>query len=189
MKRLGLSLHAWAAVAALTFGSTVGSTVGFGLGTAHAETAWQELKSPTCKSSIQFPGKPTEQKQKVPSAAGELDATMYLFESAGGTGAFVLMCNDYPKDLVDKATSDKILAGARDGAAKQMEGKVVSEKKLTLGGFPGLEVEIDTGEFRYTARLILAKTRLHQAVSMMKRDKPNPGDTRKFLDSLKLDAP
>jgi hypothetical protein len=156
---------------------------------AHADPAWKELKSAPCKSAIQFPGAPQEQKQKVPSAAGELDATMYLLESEGGAGAYLLMCNDYPKDLVDKAAADKVLDGARDGSAKQMDGKVIGEKKITVNGFPGREIEIDTGEFRYVARLVLAKARLHQAVAMSKTDKQKPADTRKFLDSLKIDAP
>jgi len=158
-------------------------------GVAHADTAWKELKSARCKSAALFPGTPQEQKQKVPSEVGEIEATMYLLEAEGGVGAFLLMCNDYPKDLAEKAAPDKVLDGARDGSAKQMEGKVVSEKKITVNGFPGRELEIATSEFRYFARLVLAKHRLHQAVIMMKTDKVKPEDTRKYLDSLKVEAP
>jgi hypothetical protein len=156
---------------------------------ASAEVAWKELKSARCKSAILFPGTPQEQKQQVPSDAGTLDAYLYILETPGGDGAYLLMCSDYPKDLMDKATPDAVLDRARDGSAKEMEGKVGAEKKITVNGFPGREFEISTAQFTYTARLVLAKHRLHQAVFIVKSDKGKSPDTRKYLDSLKVEAP
>ena len=167
----------------------------FALGLGYAATAqaqaWVDFKDPTCKCAATFPGKPTEKRQKVPTnnkEIGDLEAVMYLYEGPGGTSAYLMMYNDYPKEKAQAADPQKVLDGARNGAAEKINGKILSEKKITINGQPGRELEIDGGQLKYYARIVLAnKTRLYQAIVVMQKDVAKPADVRKFLDSFKVD--
>jgi hypothetical protein len=177
-----MALRAGLAVAALVVGMVVAG------GTAQAQ-AWKNFKSASCKCSATFPGAPTEKRQKVPTEqVGDLEAVMYLLETPDKTGAYLMMYNDYPKDKTKNADPQKVLNGARDGAAAKIKGKVLSEKKITINGQPGRELEIEGGALKYYARIVLSnKTRLYQAIVVMQKDKAKPADVRKFLDSFKVD--
>src|SRR6185295_9588445 len=98
-----------------------------------------------------------------------VDATIthiYMSKDTTKTPPFVYTVSfgDYPKEkFTDKDSEKKILDADRDGFVKAVNGKVLSEKSVTLDSRPGREVEIsaDSGQSRYFFREYLVETRIY----------------------------
>ena len=118
---------------------------------------WKEFTSKEGGFTVLMPGTPKEQTQKFATQVGDIEAKMFQLEAKPGQ-AYVMAYADYPEAVVKKSNPDKILDGARDGAAKKINGKVASEKKITLEKHPGREVEIEgPGNILIRVRVFLVK--------------------------------
>lgn len=78
------------------------------------------------------PEKPKEKNQTIPTEVGDIKVFMLIYEAPDGDSAFVMAYTDYPKELVAKSNTEAMLDVARDGAAKKIGGKVVSETKTSI---------------------------------------------------------
>lgn len=106
--------------------------------------------------TVNFPGSqaPTEKDRTTPK--GNLNHTALLDL---GNAAYVTAWADMGEL---EAEADKVLDGARDGALGSMNAKLLSEKKLTIGGFPArlLDIESSQPHLRGKAMIILRDQRL-----------------------------
>jgi hypothetical protein len=135
--------------------------------------------------TVQMPGQPKEQTNKVNTAIGPID--VHLFVSAPDPNtAYIVGYSDYPEEMIKKSDSQKILDGARDGAVKNVNGKLDSEKKITIDGHPGRDFSIATEHFEGRDRIYLVNNRLYQVMMVGSRDFVTSKDAEKFLDSFKL---
>ena len=84
----------------------------------------------------------------------------------------------------DEALLDEAVRGMRtDGDVK----RVVREEKITVSGFPAREVEfLATDGGTYTARVIVADTRLYIVIGGGRFVRPGNANVRRFLDSFKV---
>ena len=166
---------------------------------AGPQIKYQEYKSDVGRFSVVGPGKPTVTKTKVPTAAGVIDYHIIMFtdKSAACGGALrgcVMMASyaDYPAAIIKKSNPEKILDGGRNGAVKKVKGRLVSEKKIKLAGFPGRDIKVEApaprvgGKMIIYARIFMVQNRMFmfQALSMA-RQATNP-NMQKFLDSIKV---
>jgi hypothetical protein len=82
------------------------------------------------------------------------------------------------------------LNSASDGAVKNINGKVASERDITNGSYPGKEIvgsgSKDEKDIEFTIRLYWAKSRLVQTLYLAEKGKTNQKNAAKFLDSLKI---
>jgi hypothetical protein len=158
-------------------------------GTASA-AEWKEFESKTGKCAVMMPGTPTENKQTFPTDAGPVEATLYMLESDGGDVAYLMGFNDFPADLVAQSDPNTMLDGARDGAVKNVGGKLLEEKKITINGYPGREIKVsaqgENGENIVYARVYLVKNRLYQALVVFPKKILRQADVTKFLTSFRL---
>jgi hypothetical protein len=164
-----------------------------GSGTAASVDQWQTFSSKEGGFTLSLPGKPQEQRQPVGTAAGSVNAIMYIAE-VGGT-AFGVGYGDYPGSAVN-VDPQAVLKGARDGAAKNVNGTVVTEKPIELAGYPGLEIVVETpasakvpGGAMYRARLYLVGNRLYQVIYVALKKDDHPDEYQKLFDSFQLDKP
>ena len=69
-----------------------------------------------------------------------------------------------------------------------MGGTLASERKITLGGFPGRELRVEKirGDMILVCRLFLADDRLYQALVVMPRAKEAPEAVQPFLEGFQL---
>ena len=162
-----------AAAAALVFSAT-----------ARAEE-WKEQSLKDCQCTASFPGTPQTRTQKMQSAVGSLDSTMFLLE-VPGQAFYALAYVDYPKELAAKP--DELLDGARDGAVAKIKGQLKTENKITLAGAPGRELRIEApGDVVLQARIYLVNQRLYQSIVVVQKGRADAPENKKFLESFKFD--
>jgi hypothetical protein len=149
----------------------------------------QELKSDSGKFSITAPGELKEELQSVDTDVGKIDIHMYTLEKSGR--AYVVGYSDYPQEMINQTDPQKLLDGGRDGAMKNVSGKLIKEKKITLKENPGRELVLDgtsaSGqEATIMARLFLVGNRLYQVMVVTPKGADSSSETSDFLGSFKL---
>src|SRR5262249_10809830 len=156
-----------------------------GLASVAAADEWKTYNSTSGRYSVQFPGTPKEVTQRMDTEAGSIDATIASLE---GPGAFYAIAyNDYPKDVTAKQTPDQLLDKAQKGAVDKVKGKLLNQKKVQAGGYPGRELQIQApGDLEIAEHVYLVKNRLYQVLVVSPKGKAAPGDTKKFLDSFQF---
>jgi hypothetical protein len=150
------------------------------------QPAWVTLSPPGAGFSVEVPGSAKESTLNVPSPAGQLAAHVYQVSSPDGRMEYDVVYSDYPSGII--LQPDGALNGARDGAVKQVGGRLLSEQKLMLGEFPGKEIRIEVATNRIAARqrFYLVKLRLYQLVLLVPLGTPEPTDADRFFNSFKL---
>jgi len=81
--------------------------------------------------TVEMPGKPTKQAQDVPSPAGKATGQMFTLDK--GSEAYILAYHEFPESISNLNIDPKVLLkGASDGAVKNIDGKVTTERALHL---------------------------------------------------------
>jgi hypothetical protein len=149
-----------------------------------APPGWREFTIPAGRFSVLMPGTPKTTRRKIPTEIGDVAATRYTTTDAANVTYDVLL-NDYPKAGIARASPHKLLDSVRDGLVYQTQGRLVSEKPITFGKFPGRDQEIiGANGSHYRVRLVWAGTRLYQIMTVTPGE-PRP-DANIFFDSFKI---
>lgn len=154
------------------------------------ESKWETTTSGGMSFSL--PGKPKEQTQTVQSPSGPVEVRITSFER--GREAFMVAHTEFPAQIANSpalANPKVLLDTGRDGALRNVNGKLISERDLVLNGHPGREVvgEVSEKKSAFTARIYWAKPNLYQIVYIHTQGTAVSADGRKFLDSLKIEKP
>ncbi len=137
--------------------------------------------------TVEMPGKAEKQTQTVPTAAGSVAINMFTVEKGGE--AFIVGYNDFPAAAAEAVNLDQMLNNARDGAIRNVNGKLTSERAVTLNGAPGKEFvgEATTPQAgTFTARIYWAKPRLYQVLYVRPKSAAASTNGEKFLASFQL---
>jgi hypothetical protein len=151
------------------------------------ETKWEPVNEGGV--TVQMPGKPNKQTQTAQTAVGPINVNMFMVDK--GSEAYMMAYNEFPAAAA-KAVGDPqvLLNNGRDGALRNVNGKLTSERPITLGSIPGREL-IGEGttsgkEVAFTARIYWANPRLIQIIYMREKSKAESPDGKKFLDSIQI---
>jgi len=98
---------------------------------------------------------------------------------------FVGVC-DYGAAVTGK-DPDALLQGAKNGALQNSKSHLLSEQKITLGVYHGVEFEAESDAAHFSARVYIVGTTLYQTLVVYPLGAPYAGTTR-FLDSFQLIA-
>ena len=139
--------------------------------------------------TVEMPGKPTKQSQDIPTASGKATGQMLTLDK--GAEAYILAYHDFPAAVANLNIDPKtLLKGASEGAVNNIDGKVISQRDVTVGGNPGTEIigegSKDGKDVEFTIRMYWAKPRLIQTLYLSEKGKGNKSNATKFLDSLKI---
>lgn len=143
---------------------------------------WNSHSYPADGFSAIFPFEPSLQKQNVPTDAGTFELRAYLAEE-DQAAVFVGVC-DYGSAVAGR-DPDTVLQGAKKGAVDNVKAHLLSEKKITLGIYPGVEFVAENDTMHFNARVFLVGTTLYQTLTAAPLARPYYGVTR-FLDSFQL---
>lgn len=135
--------------------------------------------------TVEMPGKPTKQSQDMDKATGQ------MLTLDKGAEAYVLAFHEFPAAVSNLNIDPKVLLkGASDGAVKNIDGKVTSQRDVNVGGHPGTEIigegKKDGKDIEFTIRMYWAKPRLIQTLYLSEKGKGDKSNATKFLDSLKI---
>lgn len=151
---------------------------------------WDSFTSSEGKFSALFPKNPTEEIDTLNTAIGTLE--MHTFTASYRKGFFAVAYVDYPYSAVRVTPASSLLDGARDGAVERTNGRLLSEKLISLGGYPGREIKIKIETPKHTAiircRIYLVKNRLYQILVATSIQEAYSTIGTTFLNSFQVTA-
>ncbi len=152
------------------------------------DETWKQFTSSEGRFSALFPSNPKEEVETVDSAIGPLNIHFFLSEKENSW--FAVSYSDYPYVAIQAVDVSELLDGARDGMVANVRGKLISEKPISLGNYPGRElvVEVSKGPFVFVtiARVYIVKNR-HYSVQVVILKKLSSSKTVwEFLDSFSV---
>lgn len=145
---------------------------------------------------VAFPVKPESQTRTIPSQIGELTMSINMYDASKSDKKddnYVYMTNStvYPADKISSDKKDNladVFRGAIDGAVKNVDGKLISEKEIELSGYPGREFKVDfqNGLAVISARCYLVKNRMYIAQVITETKKHPNASMDKFFNSFRI---
>jgi hypothetical protein len=145
---------------------------------------WKSYSYPADGFKASYPSEPEVQKRDVPTDAGSFELRSYIGEVAP-VALFVGVC-DYGQSAAGR-DPEVLLQGAESGALTNSKSHELSQKKITLGIYHGLEFESESDAAHFSARIYLVGTTLYQTLVVSPLEKPY-AETTRFLDSFQLVA-
>lgn len=149
-----------------------------------AAQEWHTYAYPSDGFSISAPAQPVISMQNVDGDGGAVKMHNYLLEL--GTAALYASTSD--DVALPNSNLDDALKGAEKGAVDNIHGHLVSDKRIALGSYPGVEMEADSDSAHFTARIYIVRTRLYLTLVVSAPGRPYP-DAARFLDSFRLLPP
>jgi hypothetical protein len=156
----------------------------FALSALSQATTWKSYDYPADGFQASFPAAPMLQRKDVNTQAGIVGLHSYAVQQ-GDFVLFVAVC-DYGQKAAS-VTTEKELEGAKNGALINSGSHLMSEKKISLDGHPGIEFEAASGTANFKARIYAVGPLLYQSLVISSQGKSYE-DTQKFLDSFRLIA-
>jgi len=151
-------------------------------------TPWKDFHSKEGGFSVSMPGTPVEKRQAFHTQAGPVEARFFTVEADRGSMVYMVVYGDYPEALMVTGDREMLLDAARDGAVGNIQGRLVSERALSLGGHPGRELQVlsSDGRLALRMRIYLVNSRQYQVVAVAPKELRSTEDRDRFLDSFRL---
>ena len=149
-----------------------------------AEPGWVAFSSATGKFTAMMPSKPEETINKTPT--GEETHTFSLTLALSNIRAISVGYVEQPAAV--QGNSDRVLNAAKDQAVKGLDGRLLREKPVTLGSFPGKEIEFALPKGNVVVqRIFLAHNRQYTAMVITSASKTTSPEVDRFFNSFKID--
>ncbi len=142
---------------------------------------WQTYSYPADGFSISAPQAPVLSKQSVPGQDAAVEMHNYLADM----GFAALYASVTDEAALASKNIDEALKGAEQGAIDNVHGHLVSDRRITLGDYPGLALEVENDSAHFSARIYIVRSTLYLTLVVSGLGKPYP-DADRFLDSFRL---
>lgn len=154
---------------------------------------WIEF-NPTGAFSVNMPGQPQHKTQDIYSNVGTLRLNIYSYQPSDSKKdnlVYMIMYSDYPKGSVTSDNQESLsvfFRNAVDGAVRNVNGALLSEKDIEIQGYPGKEIQIgyQGGVIIINMRQYLVKNRTYILQVMTPKEKQGNESATKFFESFKL---
>jgi hypothetical protein len=146
---------------------------------------WQEVSPPGSGFRVMMPGMPIEQEEGEDTPQGRAKGKRFLSRASDRFQVYAVEFVDYPEAYVRLNSAADLFKSQKD-ALVPSEGQLVSEAVITLSGFPGNELQVETKDDRIMVfRMYLVKRRLFVLVAKCRKgDRPREVET--FFNSFTL---
>jgi len=146
---------------------------------------WKSFASVDGRFEVLMPGQVKSFDTDVANDLGP--SVLHMNVATAGETMYVANWVDFPRDAVNELP-DRMLDDSREGALENLDGELVSEKKIKLGQHPGREIVIKVEKLDrlFHARVYLVENRLYQVLAFGPPDVVKSRESQKFLDSFKL---
>jgi len=155
----------------------------FGSHAAVSAQEWVKLAPEAGNFEVMMPGTAKMSEQAGTGTLGPYKTYVYIVRTADAV--YLAGYADYlPTAKID--TKAEIRANRDNFMKPWKEGKILSEKEITLGRYPGLEfkAQVDGGRTA-TSRIIMVGNRPYQLIALTLPESDQTG-ILKFLDSFKV---
>lgn len=148
---------------------------------------WREFTPEGERFSILLPRTPRETTETIETEMGTLDE--HTLTVVYGDITYVVNYDDYPQSLMN-ANHYAMLNAIRDGAVESVDGKLLSERAISINGYPGREIKVKISSSPETAimqvRIYIVRNRLYYIYTMAPEARASSPDIKKFQSSFKL---
>lgn len=165
---------------------------------AQENDRWFKIKDTISSYIIEFPTKPIESTQDVPTEKGSVKMNSYTLEAADGENLiYMTSFSKYPSTFFENGLStfkdqDKVLNGSVSAAVSNTNGKLISDQKIVFNGYNGRITKIELNTISvdklYIIKLqtILVGYKLY--LSQVIYEKTNDGNenAKRFFESFEL---
>jgi hypothetical protein len=155
------------------------------------EKTWKRFASPALGFSVLMPDKPTAQDQTIENATGNI--IHHVYSSEFSNDVFMVTVARFPEAISDEETVKRMLDSGRDKGVSGSNGRLKSEKEITLDGHSGREWELILPKgIRVRSRAYWVSDTLFQLIALTEEKQTaevaRASDERmsKFLDSFAL---
>jgi hypothetical protein len=148
--------------------------------------SWQTYTPADGSFSIQLPAKPSIESTNVPIEGGGTTKANVI--SAAPNDHTVYMITYVEEPSVGQRSPDQTLDAARDGGLGKIQGTALSQKKITVQGYPGLDIQARArGNSLADFRIVVAGNRMFMimAVATVEADR-EPKTIQRMFDSFKI---
>ncbi len=148
---------------------------------------WETFDASEGGFRVTLPGRPVRGQEVLTTPAGPLESITYTYATPDGQVSYGINYADYPAAVARSTDPERIIESARDALVGKLRGRVRDERRITLDGAPGREVDIELADGRYVrARIYLAGQRQYQVVAVTPSARDHANDAKWFLESFKL---
>jgi hypothetical protein len=153
--------------------------------TGSTQSDWSVFSPEGGGFSVNLPGKPTE--RSLPQSTETERTPSPVYELTSGGLKYVIL---YKDGLVSAEVTqrDKFLEMAAEAGIISAGGKVVSNKPVSLGDYPGRELKGEVAGFLYQSRVYLVNQRLYVLIVWLPAGKAGSENAAKFFQSFKIVA-
>ena len=148
--------------------------------------SWQTYSSPDGTFSIDLPGKTTFETRQTPLESGGTMAFHTISVASVRNSAYTLAYVEH--ENVGEKSPEQALESARDGSLRKAEGTLLTQNRITVQGFPGLDMQARArGNTFMDSRMVVVGNRLYMimAVAASEQDR-EPKTLKRIFDSFKL---
>ncbi|MHC4686683.1 MAG: hypothetical protein ACYTEW_20590, partial [Planctomycetota bacterium] len=119
---------------------------------------------------------------------GTISRQTFFVEDDGGQTTFLVMCINYPRDVIESADFDMILDSVRDDLMARYRGQVNNEDLVQLNNYPGREFNFE-GKWKNRSvygnvMTFLIEERLYLLMAMGVEEEVDMDDVEKFFVSF-----
>jgi hypothetical protein len=142
----------------------------------------KKFNSPDKSFSVMLPKDVKEDKQTAFTELGPIEFISYSAKAE--FQEFTIAYSDYPDTFVVATGPNVLLDGSRDGAVRNVQGKLLSETKIEINGYPGRELKIESPQkIILKSQIYMVGKRLYQLMAISNSDH----SLDKEIDEVKSD--
>lgn len=145
------------------------------------DKAWQELVSTEGRFRVLMPDTPED--RFVPVIGQIVNTEMHAYFVRTAVASYIVAYADFP-NVKDPRLLKKGFDDVRDGLLANGKLRLLSEKNITVGDFPGRELVVDDGANLGMDRIYFVNGRVYQLLFLRPQLAGMPEDMVKFYDGL-----
>lgn len=142
---------------------------------------WKEYIYAEDGFAVSSPVEPSLVKQVIKPVAGEVEAHFYFIPLEHCK----LMLMYGPLHPNDQRTPEQALQDSKMGITIT-KGKLISEKSISFGAYPGLELETEDGQHRQRGRIYVIDRKVYVLAADVPIGQQFPGEVQRWYDSFRL---
>jgi hypothetical protein len=143
--------------------------------------AWKEYVYAADGFAISSPVAPVLQKRAMKPAAGEIEAHFY-FIPLESCSLVVMYAPLHPND---QRTPEQALQDSKKGVLLG-GGKLISEKPISVGNYPGMEYETDDGQHHQRGRFYAIDRKMYTLAADVPSGKEFPAEVERWYKSFRI---
>lgn len=152
-----------------------------------AQSVWKEFSSSNGNFSILMPGTPAEERQTIDTEVGPINVQLFQVLREGEAG-YVVGYADLPKNIIQTPQDvEEFFGGTIRGIVNSLQGRLLSQRNVKLGNYPGREIKIQAAQgVMVSSRIYLVNQRFYQILVLTAQEQNLSKSIQGFLNSFRL---